>query len=79
MLKWSLTGPNKNLHVKTGVLKMSEVTTALQIWANNLFFIDLFQSDTAKSKSQAHMWWQYVLIEKKVANKTEPKFIEYDL
>ena len=47
MLKWSLTGSTKNLHVKTGVLKMSEITTALQIWANNLFFIDLFQSDTA--------------------------------
>ena len=48
MLKWSLTGSTKNLHVKTGVLKMSEMTTALQIWANNLFFIDLFQSDTSK-------------------------------
>ena len=51
MLKWSLTGSTKNLHVKTGVLKMSEMTTALQIWANNLFFIDLFQSDTTDNKS----------------------------
>ena len=51
MLKWSLTGSTKNLHVKTGVLKMSEMTTALQIWANNLFFIDLFQSDTAENES----------------------------
>ena len=51
MLKWALTGPTKNLHVKTGVLKMSAVTTALQIWANNLFLIDLFQSDTAENES----------------------------
>ena len=55
MLKWSLTGSTKNLHVKTGVLKMSEMTTALQIWANNLFFIDLFQSDTTDNKSLFHL------------------------
>ena len=33
---------------------MSERTTALQIWANNLFFIDLFQSDTTDNKSLFH-------------------------
>ena len=33
-----------------------------------------------KNEAIAHMWWQYVLIEeKKVANETEHKFIEYDL
>ena len=26
-----------------------------------------------------HMWWQYVLTEKKCTNKTKHKFIAYDL
>ena len=30
-------------------------------------------------RSHVHMWWQYVLMEKKCTNKTEHKFIEYDL
>ena len=42
MLKGSLMGPTKNLHVKTGVTKILMTTTALHISANNLFFIDLF-------------------------------------
>ena len=41
MLKFSLIGPTKNLHVKNGVVKLV-TRTALQIWANSLFFIDLF-------------------------------------
>ena len=45
ILKFSLAGPTKNLHVKTGVLRMSVITRALHIWANSLFFIDLFKSD----------------------------------
>ena len=52
ILKLSLAGPTKNLHVKTEVLKMTEMTTALQIWANSLFFIDLFKSDTSESEAQ---------------------------
>ena len=53
MLKSSLTGPTKNLHVKTGVLRMSVITRALHIWASSLFFIDLFQSDTSGSESDS--------------------------
>ena len=41
MLKFSSTGPTKNLHVKTGVVKLV-TRIALQIWATSLFFIDLF-------------------------------------
>ena len=52
ILKLSLAGPTKNLHVKTEVLKMTEITIALHIWANSLFFIDLFKSDT--SENEAH-------------------------
>ena len=50
--KLSLAGPTKNLHVKTEVLKMTEMTIALHIWANSLFFIDLFKSDTSESEAQ---------------------------
>ena len=42
MLKGSLMGPTKNLHVKTGVTKILLVTIALHICANSLFFIDLY-------------------------------------
>ena len=48
MLKCSLIGPIKNLHVKTGVLKIELAIIALHICAKSLFFIDLFQSDTSK-------------------------------
>ena len=42
MLKGSLMGPTKNLHVKTGVITILLVTIALHICANSLFLIDLF-------------------------------------
>ena len=61
MLKWSLTGPTKNLHVKTGVLRMSVITRALHIWANSLFFIDLFQYDTSVSKADKSATAKFVL------------------
>ena len=41
MLKFSLTGPTKNLHVITEVVKLV-IRTALQLCATSLFFIDLF-------------------------------------
>ena len=52
ILKLSLVGPIKNLQVNAAVLKMTEMTIALHIWANSLFFIDLFKSDTFESKVQ---------------------------
>ena len=51
ILKCSLMGPIKHLHVKTGVLKKVLAIIALHIWAKSLFVIDLFQSDTSKIHS----------------------------
>ena len=42
MLNCSLIGPTKNLHVKTGVIKILLTIIILHICANSLFFNDLF-------------------------------------
>ena len=50
ILRCSLMGPIKNLHVKTGVLKTERAIIALEFCAISLFFIDLFQSNTSRNK-----------------------------
>ena len=50
ILRCSLMGPIKNLHVKTGVLIIERAIIALEFCAISLFFIDLFQSNTSRNK-----------------------------
>ena len=59
-------------NLKTNMVKVD--------WLYRLKTLNLKKAGSRWMLSAAkHMWWQYVLIEKKLTNKTKHEFIEYDL